>query len=143
MAQGRITDAARQVALRDIALEREGLLDRVNEARLQNIIEMEAANEEFMRNRRTVADLAPMAGGILAGVAAAPFTGGLSLPAALAVTGGAGAIGGGVGGAVREAFDADPNFDLGNVLEEAAISGTINAATLRSRKTAQEEQPHD
>ena len=129
MARGTLSDSERAIAARDFALESRGLLEDVDAARLQNIMDIEAANEQFFQNRRTIGDLGPMAGAILAGAAAAPFTGGLSLAPTLAVLGGAGAVGGGAGSLIGQQFDAREGTDLGNVLQEALISGTIGAAT--------------
>lgn len=129
MAKPTLQGAELDVANRDWLLDQQGLLGAINDARLQNIINTEAENKQFLENRRTYGDLAPAAGAIVASLAAAPFTGGLSLAPTLALMGGAGAVGGGVGSLVGQQFDAREGTDFGNVFEEALLSGTINAGT--------------
>lgn len=66
--------------------------------------------------RRALTSLLPVA----AGAAAAPFTGGMSMPAAMMTTGGAGAV----GSLLRNVLDGSPAS-----LGDAAMSGVVEGAT--------------
>ena len=128
MAKPTLNNVDREIAARNFQLQQAGLLDTINQSRLSKIDERNRANKEFLENRATIGDLAPMAGAIGAGLIAAPFTGGLSLAPTLAVLGGASAIGGGAGKLLDEATDYKEGIDFGNVAEEAALSGAFGAA---------------
>lgn len=78
------------------------------------------------KKRGLLQTLAPAIGGGLAGLAAAPFTGGLSLAATIAAVGGASALGGAAGefGAQKSNHE---QTNVGNILKEGALSGAFGA----------------
>lgn len=81
------------------------------------------------KQRKGVVRYAPAIGATVAGVAAAPFTGGLSLAGTLAALGAAGAVGSGVGEfAAQKAAREQSN--LARVAKEAAIGGATSAVPI-------------
>lgn len=90
------------------------------------------AEHPYARLGRGIMDHLPAIGGITGGLAAAPFTGGMSIPAALAMTAGGAALGGVAGSAGRaglnSAADIPDNVNntnqlLEDMLWEGAIQG--------------------
>lgn len=94
---------------------------------IKTLEELRGFQAPVTKKRSLVKSLLPAAGAIGAGLVAAPFTGGLSLPATLALLGGASAIGGGIGefGAQRASGE---KFDLGKIGREAGWSGVFGTA---------------
>lgn len=68
--------------------------------------------------------LLPAGGAIAAGLALAPFTGGLSLPAAIALAGGAAFIGGTAGEAGAQALNHE-TYDPNKILKEGGLSAAF------------------
>ena len=71
----------------------------------------------------------PMGAGLLASLAAAPFTGGASLAGTAAILGGAGLIGGGAGEWAAQKLNKEKT-DVGAIAKEGVISGALSAIPL-------------
>lgn len=133
MAKPTFSDTQRRITEENFQLAQAGLLGGINQSRIEEILARAEANRLREENRFSAGKAIPAVTATLAGLAAAPFTAGASLPAALAIAGGAGALGGGLGEIGRQKFTGRADalgFDVGDVLEEAAISGAIDAGTL-------------
>lgn len=71
----------------------------------------------------------PMGAGLLASLAAAPFTGGASLAGTAAILGGAGLVGGGVGEWAAQKLNKEKT-DVGAIAKEGLVSGALSAIPL-------------
>lgn len=71
----------------------------------------------------------PMGAGLLASLAAAPFTGGASLAGTAAILGGAGLIGGGAGEWAAQKLNKEKT-DVGRIAKEGIVSGALSAIPL-------------
>lgn len=78
------------------------------------------------KSRSLGTSLLPAAGATIAGLAAAPFTGGLSLAATIALLGGAAAVGGAAGELGAQNANKE-DIDLGRIGKEGALSGAFGA----------------
>jgi hypothetical protein len=100
----------------------------------------QAAQKPQPKKRSLIQALLPAAGATVAGLAAAPFTGGLSLLPTLGIIGGAAAAGGAAGefGAQKSAGE---QTNVGKIAKEATLSGVLGAGgqaftAARAAKTA-------
>jgi len=130
MAFPQLSQLDKDRAVGNFQLQNSGILEALNAQRLNKKQDLTSRNQDFFDNQSGYSDLAPLAGGLVAGIAAAPFTAGASLPLALALAGGAGAVGTGGGQLLKEVTDRKEGVDFGNVLEQGAIGGAFNAGGL-------------
>lgn len=104
-------------------------LDALEQGYRQHVAQQQAATAQAApqpHQRNLIQALLPAAGATALGLAAAPFTGGLSLLPTLGVIGGASALGGALGEFGAQQSNNEKT-DFGNILKEGAISGALGA----------------
>lgn len=92
----------------------------------QGIRQLDQSGNIIEPKRQGLAPWLPAAGAIGLGLAAAPFTGGMSLVPALLTAGGAAALGGGLGEFGAQKISGEKT-NIGKIGKEAAISGLLGA----------------
>lgn len=91
--------------------------------------QQEQPKQEQKPKRSGWKSFVPMGAGLLASLAAAPFTGGASLGATAAILGGAGLIGGGAGEWAAQKLNKEKT-DVGAIAKEGLINGALSAIPL-------------